>query len=173
MVRDGSFREDLYFRLSSHKILLPSLQERQEDILSLTEYFLSNERPRRNKRFSPDGLQSMHNYPWPGNVRELKRVCEQLSLTSPLPMIRHEEVQALLPPEMNTLNAIKIGSNSLRDIDLHLGMNTLVERFEKSILLEALIKFEKDIDRTSQILQISRSNLYKKIKDHQIELEKI
>lgn len=173
MVRDGSFREDLYFRLSSHKILLPSLQERQEDILSLTEYFLSNERPRRNKRFSADGLQTMQNYPWPGNVRELKRVCEQLSLTSPLPMIRHEEVQALLRPQMSTLNAIKTGSNSLREIDLHLGMNTLVERFEKSILLEALIKFEKDIDQTSQILQISRSNLYKKIKDHQIELEKI
>ena len=170
MVRESSFREDLYFRLSSHKLFLSPLRERLDDLQNLTDYFLTSERPRRNKRFSTDGLQALKNYSWPGNVRELKRVCEQLSLTAPLPMIRQEEVQSILRSVPGSLSA---GSTSFCTQDLHLGLNALVGQFEKSVLLEALDHFEKDIERVSQVLQVSRSNLYKKIKDHQIDLEKI
>ncbi len=171
MVREGSFREDLYFRLSSHKLFLPALRERLDDIQSLTEYFLANERPRRNKKFSPDGLQALKTYSWPGNVRELKRVCEQLSLITPLPLIRQQDVDGLLRPGNYGLAAKS--SSGIAAEDLHLGLNTLVERFEKTILIDALSKYEKDIERVSQVLQVSRSNLYKKIKDHHIELEKL
>lgn len=170
MVREGSFREDLYFRLSSHKLFLPPLRERLDDIQSLTEHFLANERPRRNKKFSPDGIQALKNYSWPGNARELKRVCEQLSLTSPLPMIREQEVEALLHLQ-GRLG--KSSSSSVAAEDFHLGLNALVERFERSILADVLVKYEKDVERVSQVLQVSRSNLYKKIKDHNIDLEKL
>src|SRR5690606_4821239 len=74
MVRDGEFREDLYFRLCSHKILLPPLRQRKEDIAELSQYFLDLEKPRRNKSFSEDGLKALTEYHWPGNIRELRRV---------------------------------------------------------------------------------------------------
>jgi len=108
----------------------------------------------------------LKDYPWPGNVRELKRVCEQLSLTSPLPMIREEEVRSLLRPSLKS--AVATGT-----IDFHLGLSALLQNFEKTVLTQALLQFQKDIDRSAQALQVSRSNLYKKIKDYDIDLEKI
>jgi DNA-binding NtrC family response regulator len=163
MVADGEFREDLLYRLASQRIQLPPLRERLEDIDELAQHFLAAERPRRNKSFTDDGLAALKRYNWPGNVRELKRVCEQLSLTSPLPFIRDEEVQAWLKPAATTP-----GSPSYTIIDFHKGLNLLVEEFEAHIIRAAL-KQTDDIEEASRLLQVSRSNLYKKIKDYRIE----
>lgn len=161
LVKEGKFREDLYFRLSGQKIQLPPLRERSEDIAELASYFLENERPRRNKSFSEDGLVALSRYSWPGNVRELKRVCEQLSLTSPLPIIRAEDVSSLLRPSGSP-------DDSAKPVDLSEGLSRLLESFEKRILQEAL-KQTKDVEKAAQLLQMSRSSLYKKIKDHGLE----
>ncbi len=169
MIHDGQFREDLFFRISSHKISLSPLRERLDDIQYLSQYFFENERPRRNKQLSEDGLKALKEYSWPGNVRELKRVCEQLSLTSPLPFIRQSEVYSIIQPQYGA----NVSSSQTQSIDLHRGLSSLTESYEKDIFNLALKKFAKDIDRVSQVLQISRSNLYKKIKDHNIDLEKL
>ncbi len=158
MVKDGKFREDLLFRLKSHKIILPPLRERKEDIEDLAKFFLSQERPRSNKILTPDAMVALKAYSWPGNVRELKRVCEQLSLTSPLPMIRDVDVNHLVAPV--TANTVSIESG--------LGLHEMVERFEAQVIRACFLEV-RTMDAAIEQLQISRSNLYKKMKDYGIE----
>ncbi|WP_374030927.1 helix-turn-helix domain-containing protein [Bdellovibrio bacteriovorus] len=153
------------YRLASQRIQLTPLRDRLEDINELAAHFLDAERPRRNKSFTEDGLEALKKYNWPGNVRELKRVCEQLSLTSPLPFIRGEDVAAWLKPAATATSA-----PSYTVIDFNKGLNTLVEEFEAHAI-KTCLKQTKDIEEAARILQISRSSLYKKIKDYKIEEE--
>ena len=160
MSKDGSFREDLYFRICSQRVELAPLRERKEDIPELALYFIGLEKPRRNKSFTEDGLLAMKEYSWPGNIRELRRVCEQLSLTSPLPLLRKEDVNALLRPIL-----ITSGNESL---DLSKGLGPLTEEFEARVITQCL-KNESDIEKAADVLKISRSSLYKKIKDYRLD----
>lgn len=168
LVAEGKFREDLLWRLNGKKLLLPPLRLRKEDIGELAQFFLEKERPRRNKKFEPDAIEAMKAHHWPGNVRELKRVCEQLCLYSPLPLIRQEDVLKVLP--IRTLPGEGANASSLipDSPDLSLGLSQLLHEFEEKILRLALDE-TKDIDRVSQKLGISRSSLYKKLRDHKIE----
>lgn len=159
LVSEGKFREDLYFRLAGKKLFLPPLRERSEDVAILAKHFLDSERPRRNKSFTEDGVKALTAYSWPGNVRELKRVCEQLSLVSPLPLLRNEDVAPLLGQKTATLHAKP---------DLTQGFAPLVEGFERNVIQQALEQ-EKDVEKAASLLQISRSTLYKKIKDYGLE----
>ncbi|MBL7671628.1 MAG: sigma-54-dependent Fis family transcriptional regulator [Bdellovibrionaceae bacterium] len=167
MVRDSQFREDLFFRLASQRLQLPPLRDRKEDVLELSEFFLEIEKPRRNKKFTADGSEALLNYDWPGNVRELQRICEQLSLVSPLPLIRKEDVEALLIPQPNS--AKSFGTLSPR-LNLALGLAALCEQFETQVIKQAL-QVDSDIDAAAHLLKISRSSLYKKIKDYRIDQE--
>lgn len=160
LVREGKFREDLLWRLNGKKLLLPPLRERAEDVGELTAHFLLREKPRRNKSIAPDAIEALKSHSWPGNVRELKRVCEQLSLHSPLPIIRQEDVKRILP--MSTR------SGAGTEIDLSRGLGDLMASFEAEVIRSALSR-EPDIDRAAALLGISRSSLYKKIKDYNIE----
>ena len=76
MVKDGEFREDLFYRLAKHHIKLPPLRERMEDIEELSDWFFS-QNPTRAKELSEDALAVMKNYNWPGNIRELRNVIER------------------------------------------------------------------------------------------------
>lgn len=160
MVKKGEFREDLLWRLQGHKITLPPLRNRSDDIPLLAESFINAQKPRYTKKFTEAALIKMRAYHWPGNVRELKRVCEQLCITSPLPFIREEDVVRLLPIEDN--NDSTHNAN-----DLSLGLVKLVERFESSILQTSLERV-KDVEEAAKLLKISRSTLYKKLKDLEI-----
>lgn len=163
MVREGKFREDLLWRLNGKRIQLPPLRARSDDIPLLAEYFLDRERPRRNKTLSEDAKSRLQTHPWPGNVRELRRVCEQLSLYSPLPIIRAEDVARLLPVSGAAED------NVSGPIDLSRGLGDLLAEYEARVIRAAL-KAESDIERVAQLLKISRSSLYKKIKDYAIEI---
>lgn len=158
LVEEKKFREDLYFRLSSQKIAITPLRHRPEDIESLTQYFTDKEKPRRNKNFSEEAITSMKAYGWPGNVRELKRVCEQLVLTSPLPMIRPEDVEKIIAPSAQKTDTT---------IDTNLNLADFVNLQEKNYITLQL-KNEKDLDKICDKLKISKSSLYKKIKDYEI-----
>jgi DNA-binding NtrC family response regulator len=167
LVAEGKFREDLYFRLSSQRIELPPLRERREDIAELARTFLDMERPKRNKQFTDDGFKALEAYNWPGNVRELKRVCEQISLTSPLPFIRQDDVENLLNPGAAKAKTDYL-SPAFKDIDFSRGLNLLVQEFEAN-LIRACLKAHKDVEEASKVFKVSRSNLYKKIKDYNID----
>lgn len=171
LVAEGKFREDLYFRLSGQRIELSPLRDRKEDISDLARNFLDQERPQRNKQFTEDGLEALQDYNWPGNVRELKRVCEQLSLTSPLPFIRAEDVDAILHPEGPRVRA-QTKPTAFADMDFEKGLNFLVQEFESN-LIRACLKAHKDVEEASKVFKVSRSNLYKKIKDYGIDEENL
>lgn len=78
MVKEGKFREDLYYRLNVFTLVLPPLTERREDIPLLVSHFL--ETAPKPARISSDALQILMNYSWPGNVRELRNTVERIAL---------------------------------------------------------------------------------------------
>ncbi len=167
MVKKGEFREDLLYRIKGQKLLLPPLRDRASDVAELANYFLSLERPLRNKTLTEDAIKALSIYSWPGNIRELRRICEQLALTSPLPLIRSEDIGRLIgtmsTPDSDQKNTV---------IDFKKGLNTLVSEFESLVIQRALKETNKDIEQAAQLLKVSRSNLYKKIKEYSIEEDK-
>lgn len=160
-VQDGRFREDLYWRLSGHKIRIPPLRDRKADIPELCTFFINRSTPRRNKTFSPDALQALMKYDWPGNIRELRRLCEQLLLVTPLPIIREEDIRKILSPTSITGQDFKF--------DFNKGLSELLNDYEKRAL-EAALHIDKDVEALVKLLKISRSSLYKKIKDYNLNL---
>lgn len=160
LVKKGQFREDLLFRLAGKKITLPPLRDRIEDLEELCKFFLAEEGPSKNRMLSAEAFEVLRKYSWPGNVRELKRICEQVSLVCPLPIVRGEDVRALL----QTTN-----TEATLNLNLEQGLPALIENFERQILQKALARTEGDVDKAAEILQISRSNFYKKMKDYGVE----
>jgi len=160
--KKGLFREDLFFRLNGKRIHLPPLRERREDVEPLGNFFLSDKTGKPTKTFVLEAIELMQSYPWPGNVRELKRICEQASLRSPLPTIRAKDIH----PWLSSANSTAFETTTF--FDFSRGLNSLIEETERNIISQCL-KMTKDVEKAAEILQISRSNLYKKIKDYGIE----
>src|SRR5258708_20721646 len=108
-VRDGKFRQDLYYRLAVLKITMPTLRERREDIPMLVRHFVQKHAKRckvKPRPISPEALARMVNYDWPGNVRELENAIERALVLGASDMIlpedRHESLLARPPaPEMS------------------------------------------------------------------------
>lgn len=156
LIHEKKFREDLYYRLNAHRIEISPLRERKEDITEIAKSFLESEKPKRNKSFDSEALVELKKYNWPGNIRELKRVCEQLILTSPLPIIRDVDVQRLL--------SINSTLDSSAQFNLEQSLDEFLKKQERKMIDFCLAK-TKDIDKSCDILKISKSSLYKKIKD--------
>jgi DNA-binding NtrC family response regulator len=163
LVKEGKFREDLLYRLKGQYIELPPLRERKEDIPDLAQAFMNEQKPRINKTLSPESIKALQNYDWPGNVRELRRICEQLGLVARLPIIRVEDVHSLLG---QTSSGPFVTS---QEINLQPGLVALVNQFEQR-LIELAIAQTRDLEEAAKILQISRSSIYKKIKDYGIDV---
>lgn len=120
MVREGLFREDLYFRLNVVSIVLPPLRERREDIPLLVDHFLkkyASELQKEIKGFSPEALKLLKEYDWPGNVRELRNVCERAVVMAAGPVILPEDLPFSLQPEGKELvHARREGRMNLKEI---------------------------------------------------------
>ncbi len=110
MVRDGSFREDLYHRLNVIRIRLPSLRQRKSDIPLLVSYFLSKSAKQLNvepKKISKDAMAYIEDFPFPGNVRQLENLCNWLTVMAPAQLV----TKADLPEEFVAFNGTKKGSS--------------------------------------------------------------
>ncbi len=162
LVQEGKFREDLLWRINGKKLTLPPLRERIDDLPALANHFLSILRPRVTKSISEDAMACLSAYNWPGNVRELKRVIEQVVLVAPLPIIRAEDVLPLL-------SAPKATGHRFERLDLSRGLTTLVNEFEKQII-ERCIRLRPDVEEAASLLGVSRSSLYKKIKELGVDI---
>lgn len=161
LIAQKRFREDLYFRLNAHSISIIPLRARQDDIGDIAQAFVESEKAKRNKSLDPAAIKALQKYPWPGNVRELKRVCQQLALTSPLPIIRDIDVQALLS------GAAQRGSPpGFTEMSLSEHLNQ-----QEKLFIEHVLSQTSNFDLACEKLQISKSNLYKKIKDLEIKYE--
>jgi len=151
-VEDGSFREDLFFRLNVIPIFLPPLRDRREDIPPLAAHLLQrlcDAHSRNVTGLSPEALKAFMNYPWPGNVREMENVIEYaLHLTDDGNPIRPEQ----LPPKLFT-GAEPAGSP---------GDRVSIEEYTKRSI--AALQGDHSEEQIAEILGISRKNLWEKRK---------
>jgi len=163
-VAEGHFREDLYHRLSALHVRIPPLRERVEDIPLLARHFLrlSAMKYRRTARdLSPECTELLVRYPWPGNVRELRNVVEHAVI-----LARGERVtRECLPDSLTRFHA---SSRTNRWVGLH-PLREALRVPERQCILEVLKEVNWNKQHAARRLQISRSTLYKKIREHGLD----
>lgn len=182
LIREGGFREDLYYRLHVIPIIVPPLRERSQDIPLLADHFLQRASVRYRKNlatFTDAALQAMVAYDWPGNVRQLENVVERVAILGKRPNIQLDD----LPPEVLQYvpgRAAAVGlkpafphgerlvSPALRDESL-----TRIDQMEKKAILEALKKTRGSVLQTAQLLGLGQATVYRKIKRYGISLARL
>jgi transcriptional regulator with GAF, ATPase, and Fis domain len=164
LVREGRFREDLYFRLKVVPIEVPSLRERREDIPRLVDHFLALARRQGlaagSLRFSDDALELLGQYRWPGNVRELRNLVERLVILATTPEIGAGEVQRALEPEPVS----RTGGEGITVDPAGRSLRECVAAFERALLLDRLEAHRWVMAATARDLGLERSHLYKKLR---------
>ncbi|MGB9710268.1 MAG: sigma-54-dependent transcriptional regulator [Thermodesulfovibrio sp.] len=155
LVKEGTFREDLYWRLNVVRINLPPLRERKEDIPLLVNHFLNKYSRENNKpipQLDPEIMNALINYDWHGNVRELANVIERAVVLSPSGIISMKHLPRRIQ-EQSGWTSLKENSLNLLEV-------------EKSLILKALNSTGWNQTKTAQILGISRKQLRTKMKNH-------
>lgn len=163
LVGEGKFREDLYYRLNVIPIHVPSLRERQVDILPLADYFLAKASSAAGKTLSGDAIKHLLDHPWPGNARELRNAMERVSTLVRSPVIEARDLGFLSGESSNT--ATVPFDLTLLDGDL----NVAVESLERSMILRALETCAGKRAEAARRLGIHRQLLYKKLKQFGLE----
>ena len=161
MVRDGSFREDLFFRLKVITISVPPLRERKSDIPLLVDFFLhkiSKELHKRPRQISQKALEKIMQYRWPGNVRELENVLTRAVVLSRDEVIMEEHISIFSEVEGGTDTALK---------ETHFKS---LEELEKEHIRKALLKVGGQKGKACELLKISRPTLRKKIQKYDIRV---
>jgi two-component system nitrogen regulation response regulator NtrX len=166
-IRDGRFREDLYFRLNVIPIFVPPLRDRPEDIPLLADHFMAlmaAEYGRRPKRLAPEAVARLQHYPWPGNVRELRNTIERLIIMVAGDTITAQDLAFLGGDDGTFLGP---GATDTDQRGPRSGLGRLAEardQFEKDFILRALAAAHGNMSKTAEMLGVERSNLYKKMK---------
>jgi DNA-binding NtrC family response regulator len=161
-VRDGRFREDLYYRVNAFAIRLPSLRERQVDIPVLAQRFLARYcaaqgMPLDSKSFSREALDLLLSYPWPGNIRELESTVSRAALSAPGRSIRASDIEFL---HATPAAALPAGDR----------LPTLAEA-ERAHIVRVLEAVQWNKKEAARVLEISRGTLYRKIVEYSLEPE--
>ncbi|MCP1358690.1 sigma-54 interaction domain-containing protein [Aneurinibacillus migulanus] len=158
MVKEGTFREDLYYRLQVVEIQLPPLAERPEDVRLLIDHYFSfyKHEYRVDKTISADTMDILMTYHWPGNVRELKNLVESMLVSVPASVIQPVHLPRHLS---DTLHGLAPETIKLKQ---------KVQQYEKKLIQEALTKHHS-LRKTALHLGIDHSTLIKKLKRLQIE----
>jgi two-component system nitrogen regulation response regulator GlnG len=177
MVREKTFREDLFYRLNVVPIHLPPLRERKEDIEPLVEFFLKRAQEElgvQTREYSQDALSLLKKHSWPGNVRELENVIKRAALLSPNQVLMPADFPGLfsnsdLGGQEDSLEALVARKlqNSLAQMDLQ-DLDNLYEmvlhQVERPLINIILQQTRGNQVRTAEILGINRNTLRKKIK---------
>jgi DNA-binding NtrC family response regulator len=171
MVDEGTFREDLFYRLNVFPIFLPPLQERKEDIPKLAYHFLRHFCRKTGKRiegFSGDALEILVNHEWPGNVRQLKNVVERLVIMADRDIL--DSLDLLEPIQMKGFlkgDSIPETLEALRAVKKQL-LEDKYGQLEKAFLLKALKGCEGNITHAAEKVGMQRSNFSALMKKHKI-----
>ena len=158
-IKEGLFREDLYYRINVFPIYMPPLRERKDDIMLLADYFLEKIATENNKnisRISTPAIDMLTRYHWPGNIRELENCIERAVLLCNDDVIRSEH----LPPSLQMVKKTEpVAQRSLTEI---------IENKERELIVDALKKFDGKQRKTAKELGISERILGYKIKKYGI-----
>ncbi|MBA3713609.1 MAG: sigma-54-dependent Fis family transcriptional regulator [Pyrinomonadaceae bacterium] len=176
-VRQGSFREDLYYRLAVVPIELPPLRERREDVLALAQHFIRKYNEENNRhvsdQLSPDVLARLEAYSWPGNVRELENVIERAVVISPGDEVTLQCLPKDIADPQKTLGASSSATSSAAAaMEVGRGVNFYdeVRRFEIDLIRRALEQTGGHQSRAARLLGMNATTLNSKIKTYNIQL---
>ena len=169
-VKNGAFREDLFYRLQVVPIELPAVRARSNDVELLANHFsqkFAEENERRPLVFSPEVLEVFRRYEWPGNIRELENLVERLSI-----LVDGDAVY------LSDLPAHLLGAENANEKDFlinqlpqeGLNFNEIVCRFENSLIIQALERTGGNKKAAAQLLNLNRTTLVEKIKKKGLEL---
>ncbi len=167
MVKEGKFREDLFYRLNVITIDLPPLRHRREDIPLLVTYFLrkfADENERDAHEISPEALRYLLDYNWPGNVRELENVMERAVVLSSGPVITVELLPDQIVGRGNGLQMLEHRPDA--------SLFELVEECERRLIVDMLEKCNSNQTEAAERFHIPLSTLNQKIKRLNIEIRK-
>ncbi len=169
-IEKGTFREDLFFRLSVIPIRVPPLRDRRDDIPPLVRHFadiFSREHSRRPQRFTAAALEHMKKARWKGNVRELRNTVERLIIMTPGETIDVDDLQDIVRIESRTSAPDNGGGDRERPGTLR----EFKEVAERAFLVDKLREHNWNISKTAEVIGTPRSNLYKKLEQYGISQE--
>jgi transcriptional regulator with PAS, ATPase and Fis domain len=165
MVREGAFREDLFYRLNVFTLHLPPLRDRKEDIPLLVDYLLQN--APKKVTISPMALQMLVAFSWPGNVRELINTIESATVIAENGIIKPTHLPAKITGVFDQ-NEITAGKNTAK-----ISLDERLKEIEKSIIIEALKKTGGVQVRATELLGINQRSLWHRIKKYDIDVKGI
>lgn len=161
-IAEGSFREDLYYRLAVVSLALPSLSERPEDIAPLVRHFLdrlARRSGRRAKVYAPDAMERLTSYGWPGNIRQLSNVVEHNVALTRGPVIGRTAVDKALAQHGDA----EATSNRIRPLA------EARDEFVRDYLVQLLRITEGNVARSARLAQRNRTEFYKLLNRHEID----
>lgn len=173
MILDGSFREDLYYRINVVELRLPPLRRRKEDIIPLSFFFLNqfNKKYHQNKKISPTVLQQLQAYEWPGNIRQLKNTIEMMGVLSTGTNLEVPDFIAEGSPlDSDSSHYVEEIKKQIEDDD---SMESLVkledftDAVEKDYLLKAY-RLCKTTRKMAEVLGVNHSTIIRKMKKYGI-----
>jgi two-component system nitrogen regulation response regulator NtrX len=170
-IRQGRFREDLYYRLNVVPFRVPALRERVDDIPMLVQHFMDlfyRKEGREPKQFVSEAIESLKRYHWPGNVRELKNIIERILIMASGRSITCNDIPDLQGGRSESLS-------TTITIEGALALSTLREareEFEREFIILKLEENDWNISRTAETIELERSNLHRKIKSYGIDVRK-
>ena len=172
-VKDGLFREDLYYRLNVASISLPTLAERREDIEDLVTHFLKKQCLSSDSevpQIAPSTLALLESYAWPGNVRELasaiQRACYSVKEGVLLPEHLPEEIRMCQERPMNSLKELLTSEN---EQEMSFSFGTTLEAMEGSFIRTTLARLDGSRKKASEMLGVSIRTLQRKLKKHRAD----
>jgi DNA-binding NtrC family response regulator len=167
LVRQGKFREDLYYRLNVIPIRVPPLRERVGDIPLLVAHFLQQFSKKKNKppkRLSSAAMELLNRYSWPGNVRELENLIERLVILTEGDAVEVED----LPSRFQETLSLGVGGESIDFSPEGLNLPQALHELERRLILKALDQSNWVKSRAAQLLHLNRTTLIEKMKKQQI-----
>ena len=153
-ISEGTFREDLFYRINTFTITLPPLRERTEDIPFLAEYFLQRARAKVNKHVesvTPQAIALLRNYSWPGNLRELENVIERAVVLTSTSFIEAEHLPIHVQdvPGFQPKKGFKVGKSQA------------IEQFERQALAGYLAEAKGKVSRAAELANIPRRTFHR------------
>jgi len=166
LIKEGKFREDLWYRLSAFVVQVPPLRKRPEDIPGLALHFLKTTCAELgiHKEFSNDALAALQKHAFPGNVRELKHAVSRLVVLCDADTIGQPDVEAMFESSQSLGKTRTTGSFLIDPANVG-NFNEALTDFEKTFLQNALAACNGNITLTAQKIGMAQSNLSRKLKD--------
>jgi two-component system nitrogen regulation response regulator NtrX len=166
-IREGRFREDLFHRLNVIPLQVPALRERREDVPMLIQHFAAgaaHDAALGARDFSQEAVERLQAMDWSGNVRELRNTVERLMILAPGPVIGARDVDLFVggPGPGAGLSADLLACKTFADFK---------EAAERAFILQKLRENDWNVSETARILDMPRSNLYKKIEKYEMVRE--